>query len=89
VPANDPAVFRPYLEGLGLPRIGRIKNDRRLSPPYATALSRKMTVLLACLPSTLLNSLKRRNHGLPRLPKTYDGRRAATWFGYHDRRGGP
>jgi hypothetical protein len=42
-----------------------------LSPPYATALSRKMTVLLASLPSTLLNALKRRNRGLPRLPKAY------------------
>jgi hypothetical protein len=32
VSANDPAVFRPRLESLGLPRIGRIKNRRQLEP---------------------------------------------------------
>jgi hypothetical protein len=50
VPANDPAVFRPRLEGLGLPRIGRINNGRQLEPTVCDGIVPEDNRALGFLP---------------------------------------
>jgi hypothetical protein len=50
LPAHDPAVFRPRLEGLGLPRIGPIKHCQQLEPTVGDGIVPEDNRALGFLP---------------------------------------